>query len=82
MERLKPFTKLKEKLCIDDYTDPSFSSNINLYTDRVLDQFTFSFSVKNLFNNTIKYPASRESLSKSRLFNPYRNYLFTINFEL
>jgi len=71
----------KRKTIHNNYTDPILLTNFNLYTDLILDHFTLSFTVKNLINKTIKYPAGRELVQES-IIQPYRNYLFTINFEL
>ena len=71
----------KRKTILNEYTDPIFLANINLYSDTILDYFTVSFTINNLFNKTVKHPAGFEFVQKS-LIQPYRNYLFTVGFEL
>lgn len=62
------------------YSSPNFLINTNFYTDRILEYFTFSFSVKNLLNYTIKHPTSHEFVQNS-IVQPYRNFLFTISID-
>ena len=71
----------ERKTVLNNVTDPIFLANFNLYTDRLLDYFTVSIAVNNLFNNTVKHPAGFEFVQNS-IIQPYRNYLFTVGFEL
>ena len=71
----------KRKTIYNKFTEPIFIANINLYTNKILDYFTVSVSVNNLFNSTIKHPGGYEFTQKT-LVQPYRNFLFTVSFDL
>ncbi len=70
----------KRKTIYNEITDPIFLANLNLYSNKLLDYFTVSVSVNNLFNTTIKHPAGYE-FSQKTLIQPYRNFLFTVSFD-
>ncbi len=71
----------ERKTLYDNFTDPILFSNINLFTDPIFNHFRFSFKVRNLFNSTIRHPGGYELIQES-IVQPYRNYLFTVTFEL
>lgn len=71
----------ERKTIFNEYTEPIVYSTLNLFTDKILDKFSLSFTVNNLFNNTIKHPVGFELFQKS-IIQPKRSFLFSINFEL
>ncbi len=71
----------KRKTIYNTYTKPILLANLNLSTDLIFNHFKLAFKIRNLFNKTIKYPGGYELIQES-IIQPYRNYLFTITFEL
>lgn len=71
----------ERKTLFNEYTEPIVYSTLNLFTDKILDKFSLSLTVNNLFNNTIKHPAGFELIQES-IIQPKRSFLFSINFEL
>jgi len=71
----------KRKTIYNIYTRPILLADLNLYTEPIFNHFKISLKIKNLFNKTIKYPGGYELIQKS-IVQPYRNYIFTISFEL
>ena len=74
------FYETKRKTVSGIYTEPILHSNLNFYSNKLLDHFTLSFRANNLFNRTIKHPAGF-LLQQESIIQPYRNYLFTISVE-
>ena len=70
----------ERKTIFNEFTKPIFLGNANLYTDRILDYFSISLGINNIFNQTIKHPGGFELVQKS-IIQPYRNYLLTLNLE-
>ena len=62
------------------YTEPILLSNLNFYSNKLLDYVTVSFRINNFFNKTIKHPAGF-MLEQESIIQPYRNYLFTLGVE-
>ncbi|MDX1700962.1 MAG: TonB-dependent receptor [Melioribacteraceae bacterium] len=63
-----------------DYTSPVHLLNVNFYTDRILGYLSLSFSVKNLLDQTIKHPTSKEFIQHS-IVQPYRNYMINLSLD-
>ncbi len=70
----------KRKTIFNGFTEPIFLGNANFYTDRILEYFSISLAVNNIFNQTIKHPGGFELVQRS-IIQPYRNYLFSISVE-
>ena len=70
----------KRKTIYDEYSEPIFLSNVNLFTEPLLEYFTISLAINNLLNTTIKHPAGYDLVQRS-IIQQYRNYLFSVSFE-
>jgi outer membrane receptor protein involved in Fe transport len=62
-------------------TEPIHLAKVNVFTDQILDHFKLSFSVNNLFDNTIKHPGGWEHYQPS-IIQFRRNYNISINYGL
>ncbi len=60
-------------------TEPIHLASLNVFTEPILGKIRLSFLVKNLFNNTIKYPGGWEHIQPS-IIQSGRNYTFTISY--
>ena len=65
----------------DTETNPIHLAKANIFTDQIYGHFKFSFSVSNLFNESIKYPGGWEHLQPSIIQNK-RNYNLTLTCDL
>jgi len=71
----------ERKTLYDKFTEPILLSNINLFTEPILNYFQFSLKIRNLFNSTIRHPGGYELIQET-IIQPYRNYIFTLTFNL
>ncbi|MCP5062509.1 MAG: TonB-dependent receptor [Ignavibacteriae bacterium] len=71
----------ERKTLYDNFTEPIVLSNINLYTEPIFNHFQLALKVRNLFNSTIRHPGGYELIQET-LIQPYRNYIFTVTFNL
>ncbi|MCP5064164.1 MAG: TonB-dependent receptor [Ignavibacteriae bacterium] len=62
-------------------TDPIHLVRLSLHTDPILDKVKLSFLIRNLFNNTIKYPGGWEHHQPS-IIQPGRNFTFSIKYGI